>query len=42
MASLTKVVVTTASVMRLYEEGLLALEDKIIKWIPEANNNGKE
>lgn len=41
MASLTKVVSTTSAVMRLYEEGLMGLDDKIIKWIPEADNNGK-
>ncbi len=42
LASLTKVVVTTPAVMILYNQGKINLEDKVIKYIPEFNNNGKE
>ncbi len=41
-ASLTKVIVTTSIMMKLYEEGKYKLEDPIIKYIPELNNNDKE
>lgn len=41
MASCTKVVATTSSIMRLYEKGLIKLDDKLIKYVPEANNHGK-
>jgi CubicO group peptidase (beta-lactamase class C family) len=42
MASLTKVVVTTSAIMRLYEDGLIGLDDKLIKYIPEADNHSKD
>ncbi len=42
MASITKPVATATSVMRLVEEGLLALNDPIAKHIPEFAANGKE
>ena len=28
--------------MRLYEDGLIGLDDLMVKYIPEGNNNGKE
>lgn len=42
IASLTKVVAATSCVMKLYEQGLLSLDDQFIKYVPEANNNGKD
>jgi CubicO group peptidase (beta-lactamase class C family) len=42
LASLTKVAATTPAVMILYNQGKINLEDKVIKYIPEFNNNGKE
>ena len=42
MASLTKVISTTSAVMRLYEEGKIGLDDKMVKYLPQANNNGKD
>jgi len=28
--------------MKLYEEGLIGLDDKLIQYVPEADNNGKD
>jgi CubicO group peptidase (beta-lactamase class C family) len=42
IASLTKVFATTSSVMRLYDEGKIALDDPVSKYIPEFANHGKE
>jgi CubicO group peptidase (beta-lactamase class C family) len=42
LASLTKVIATTPAIMILYNQGKINLEDKVIKYIPEFNNNGKE
>lgn len=42
MASCTKVVAATSAVMKLYEWGLIKIDDPLIKYIPEANNNGKD
>lgn len=28
--------------MKLYEAGKLSLDDKLIKYVPQANNNGKD
>ncbi|MBI3405545.1 MAG: serine hydrolase, partial [Acidobacteria bacterium] len=42
MASLTKVVATTPSVMKLVEQGLVRLNDPVAKYIPEFGANGKE
>jgi CubicO group peptidase (beta-lactamase class C family) len=42
IASLTKVVATTPSVMKLYEDGKIHLNDKVSTHIPEFANNGKE
>lgn len=41
IASLSKVVATTSCAMKLYEQGLLGLDDLWVKYVPEANNNGK-
>ncbi|MGB9696583.1 MAG: serine hydrolase domain-containing protein [Ignavibacteria bacterium] len=42
LASLTKVVATTTAIMKLYEENKLSLDDKVVTYLPEFNNNGKE
>ncbi len=42
IASLTKVVVTTSCIMKLYDEGKLRLEDTVAHFIPEFVNHGKE
>lgn len=42
LASVTKVLATTLCVMRLYDEGKLALSDPVSKFIPEFANRGKE
>src|SRR5947207_450624 len=41
LASLTKVVATTPSVMRLVQFGQIRLNDPVIRWIPEFGANGK-
>jgi len=42
LASLTKVVATTASVMKLAEEGKLSLVDPVRRWFPELDGKGKD
>ncbi len=42
IASLTKIVATTSAVMRLYDEGLLHLDDRLVDYLPECANHGKE
>jgi CubicO group peptidase (beta-lactamase class C family) len=42
IASLTKVVATTTSIMKLYEEQKLDLHDRVSLYSPEIGNNGKE
>lgn len=42
LASLTKVVATTPSVMRLVQYGQLRLDDPVAKYIPEFAANGKD
>ena len=42
MASVSKVVMTTSAIMRLYDEKRISLNDPVVKYIPEMNNNGKE
>ena len=42
MASLTKVMATTSSVMRLVQLGQIKLNDPVAKYIPEFAQNGKE
>jgi CubicO group peptidase (beta-lactamase class C family) len=41
MASLTKVMATTLCLMKLYDEGTIALDDSVTKYIPEFGANGK-
>ncbi len=42
IASLTKVVATTPSIMRLYEEGRLDLDSAVAKYLPEFGAHGKD
>jgi CubicO group peptidase (beta-lactamase class C family) len=42
LASVSKVVGTTSAAMLLVDRGELDLDDKVIKYLPEFNNNGKE
>ncbi|MEN3038227.1 MAG: glycoside hydrolase family 3 N-terminal domain-containing protein [Candidatus Kryptonium sp.] len=42
MASITKVAATTISIMKLYEEGKINLDDPVAKYIPKFAQNGKE
>lgn len=42
LASVTKVVATTSAAMMLVDKGKLSLDDKVISYLPEFNNNGKE
>ncbi len=41
LASVTKVIAATSAIMVLYEKGLINLDDKVTKYIPEFDNNGK-
>src|SRR5690606_16177423 len=42
LASLTKVIATTSSILKLQEEGQLQLSDRIGLYLPEAATSGKE
>jgi uncharacterized protein YbbC (DUF1343 family)/CubicO group peptidase (beta-lactamase class C family) len=42
VASLTKVVATTPSIMKLYQEGAIRLNDPVSKYLPEFGQNGKD
>jgi CubicO group peptidase (beta-lactamase class C family) len=42
MASVTKVVATTSAIMVLYDEGKIGLDDKVIKYLPEFGEKGKD
>jgi beta-N-acetylhexosaminidase len=42
IASLTKVIATTAAIMRLYDEAKLSLDESVVKYLPEFGNHGKE
>ncbi len=42
MASLTKPVVTAAAVLLLVEEGKVRLNDRVVRFLPELNNHGKD
>ncbi len=42
LASVTKVIATTSAVMRLVDDGKIALSDKVTKYIPEFGANGKQ
>jgi len=41
LASVTKVIATTAAIMKLYEENKIDLNAPVAGYIPEFNNNGK-
>lgn len=41
LASVTKVVATATAIMVLYEKGEIGLDDKVTRYIPEFDNNGK-
>jgi CubicO group peptidase (beta-lactamase class C family) len=41
LASVTKVIATTAAIMRLYDDGKIDLNAPVVQYIPEFNNNGK-
>jgi uncharacterized protein YbbC (DUF1343 family)/CubicO group peptidase (beta-lactamase class C family) len=42
VASLTKVIATTPSIMKLFERGQVRLNDPVSKYLPEFAQNGKE
>jgi uncharacterized protein YbbC (DUF1343 family)/CubicO group peptidase (beta-lactamase class C family) len=42
LASLTKVISTTTSVMQLVERGKVRVSDTVVKYLPEFGQNGKE
>ena len=42
LASLTKVVATTAAIMKLYDDGKLALDEKVVRYLSEFGKRGKE
>ena len=41
IASLTKVSATLTCIMHLFDQGIIDVEDPVIKYIPEYNNHGK-
>jgi CubicO group peptidase (beta-lactamase class C family) len=42
LASLTKVTATTSAIMLLYDQKKISLNDKVVKYLPEFDNNGKD
>lgn len=42
LASLTKVIATTTSVMQLVERGKVRISDTVVRYLPEFGQNGKE
>jgi uncharacterized protein YbbC (DUF1343 family)/CubicO group peptidase (beta-lactamase class C family) len=42
LASLTKVIATTTSVMQLVERGKVRISDTVVKYLPDFGQNGKE
>ena len=42
LASVTKVMATTNAVMKLIDENRMSLDDRVVKYIPEFGQNGKE
>jgi len=42
LASITKIAATTISVMKLYEEGKIDLDEKLSKYLPELDSSNKE
>ena len=41
LASITKVAATTISVMKLYEEGRIDVDEKLVKYLPEIDSSNK-
>jgi CubicO group peptidase (beta-lactamase class C family) len=42
LASLTKVVATTSAIMALYDDGVIHLDDPVVKWIPQFTGGLKD
>lgn len=42
LASLTKVVATTSAIMVLYDDGIIHLDDKVVRWIPSFTGGLKD
>lgn len=42
LASLTKVVATTSAIMALYDDGVIHLDDPVVKWIPAFTGGRKD
>jgi CubicO group peptidase (beta-lactamase class C family) len=42
LASLTKVIATTPAIMKLLDQGRIALSDPLSRWFPEFANSGRE
>jgi serine-type D-Ala-D-Ala carboxypeptidase len=42
LASLTKVVATTSAIMALYDDGVIHLDDRVVKWIPTFTGGYKD
>lgn len=42
LASLTKVVATTSAIMALYDDGVVALDDPVRKWVPSFSGGAKD
>ncbi len=42
LASLTKPIATTTALMLLYDQGKISLNDYVVKYLPEFDNNGKD
>lgn len=41
LASITKIAATTLSVMKMYEEGLIDVDDKLVKYLPALDSSNK-
>ena len=42
LASLTKVVATTSAIMALYDDGVIHLDDPVVKWVPQFTGGKKD
>jgi len=42
LASLTKVVATTSAIMALYDDGVIHLDDPVVKWVPSFTGGRKD
>ncbi|MDQ2890239.1 MAG: beta-lactamase family protein [Gemmatimonadota bacterium] len=42
LASLTKVVATTSAIMALYDDGVIHLDDRVVRWIPSFTGGYKD